>query len=79
MNKEILAKGIKLSLYTIGLMFIAPVVIYEAFKNQEHSFYWPVLIVGGILAIAAISLGFYSIKVIMDALFWNNKKSNRSK
>ncbi len=77
MNKEILAKGIKLSLYTIALMFIAPVVIYEAFKNQEHPFYWPVLIVGGILAIAAISLGFYSIKVIMDALFWNNKKSKR--
>ena len=27
----------------IILCFVAPVLVYQAFKNQEHPFYWPVL------------------------------------
>lgn len=68
-NKNLLVKGLKLLSITFFLMFLAPVVIYQAFKNQEHPFYWPVLIVGLVLAVAAIASGFYGIKVIMDALF----------
>jgi uncharacterized membrane protein HdeD (DUF308 family) len=56
-------------------MFTAPIVLYQAFKNETHSFYWPILIIGALLGIAAISLGFYSIKVIMDALFDKQKKN----
>ena len=73
-NKDILVKGIKYLAYTVLLMFTAPVVIYQAFKNEGHPFYWPVLIVGLLLAIGAISLGFYGIKTIMDALFNKGKK-----
>ncbi|MCM4172899.1 hypothetical protein DHD32_15530 [Arenibacter sp. TNZ] len=73
-NKALLLKGLKYIAYTIALMFTAPLVIYQAFKNEGHPLYWPVLIFGIILAIAAISLGFYSIKLIMDALF---NKDNR--
>ncbi|WP_086477919.1 MULTISPECIES: DUF6095 family protein [Arenibacter] len=73
-NKDILVKGIKYLAYTVLLMFTAPVVIYQAFKNEGHPLYWPVLIVGLILAIGAISLGFYGIKTIMDALFNKGKK-----
>ncbi|NKI25982.1 hypothetical protein SAMN04487911_12469 [Arenibacter nanhaiticus] len=72
-DKALLLKGVKYIAYTIALMFTAPVVIYQAFKNEEHPLYWPVLITGLLLAIAAISFGFYSIKTIMDALF-NKKK-----
>ncbi len=67
-----LVKGVKFLLYTVALMFTAPVVLFQAFKNQEHPWYWPVLITGLILAITAISMGFYSIKLIVDSLF--NKK-----
>lgn len=72
-DKELLLKGAKFIGYTIGLMFLAPFVIYQAFKNQEHPLYWPVLIVGLVLGITAIALGFYSIKVILDSLFGKKK------
>ena len=68
-DRELLFKSFKYFAYTLLLMFSAPVVIYQAFKNQTHPMYWPVLIVGVLLAIAAIGMGFYSIKVIMRALF----------
>ena len=74
-DKELLIKGLKFIGYTVALMFGAPVVLYQAFKNEGHPFFWPVLIVGFILAILAIGMGFYSIKVIMDALF--NKESKQ--
>ncbi|MGB3152850.1 MAG: DUF6095 family protein [Maribacter sp.] len=51
------------------LMFLAPVVIWQAFKNEEHPLYWPVLVLGLILAIAAIGMGFKGIQTIMNALF----------
>ena len=68
-DKELLVKGVKFLFYTIALMFSAPIVMYQAFKNEDNILYWPVLIVGMILGIAAIAMGFYSIKVILDSLF----------
>ena len=73
-DKDLLVKGIKYIAYTIALMFSAPLVIYQAFKNEGHPFYWPVLILGFILAILAIGMGFYSIKVIMEAIFSRSNK-----
>ena len=72
-DKQLLLKGIKHLMYTLGLMFLAPVVLYQAFKNQDHPFYIPVLIIGLLLAIAAIGMGFYSIRIFMNALFGNSK------
>lgn len=74
-DKTMLIKGLKYIAYTIGLMFLAPFVIYQAFKNQEHPLYWPVLIIGLILAVGAIGMGFYSLKVILDALFGKKKQT----
>lgn len=68
-DKDLLVKGIKYMAYTIALMLSAPIVLYQAFKNEEHAFFWPVVIVGFILAFAAIAMGFYGIKKIMEALF----------
>ncbi len=73
-NKDLLLKGIKFLGYTVALMFAAPFAIYQAFKNQEHPLYIPVLITGLILAIGAIGLGFYGIKTIMDSLFQKKKE-----
>lgn len=72
-DKELLIKGLKFIAYTIALMFSAPIVLYQAFKNEGHPFFWPVAIIGFILAILAIGMGFYSIKVLMDALFNKSK------
>lgn len=72
-DKELLLKGVKFIAFTVALMFLAPFVIYQAFKNQEHPLYWPVLVLGLILGITAIALGFYSIKVILDSLFGQKK------
>lgn len=72
-DKEMLIKGLKFIAYTIALMFLAPFTIYQAFKNQEHPLYWPVLILGLLLGILAIAMGFYSIKVILDSLFGRKK------
>ncbi|MFK5972768.1 MAG: DUF6095 family protein [Flavobacteriaceae bacterium] len=74
-DKTLLIKGLKLIAYTIALMFTAPAILYQAFKNQEHPWYWIVLTSGILIAIAAISLGFYSMKVIMDSLFGKKQKS----
>jgi len=73
-NKDLLVKGLKFIAYTVVLMFTAPVVVYEAFKNENHPWFLPVFIVGIILGIGAIVMGFYSIKVIMDSLFGSKKK-----
>ncbi len=68
-NKDLLIKGVKFLAYTVALMFTAPVVLYQAFKNQDHPWFIPVLVIGGILALGAIGMGFYSIKTVVDALF----------
>ncbi|NNJ89702.1 MAG: hypothetical protein HKP53_09890 [Eudoraea sp.] len=73
-NKELLLKGVKFLAYTTALLFTAPVVLYQAFKNQDHPWYIPVLVLGAILAISAIVMGFYSIKTIIDALFGKKSK-----
>ncbi|PRX54469.1 DUF6095 family protein [Flagellimonas meridianipacifica] len=73
-DKKLLVKGIKFLGYTAGVMFLAPFTIYQAFKNEDHPAYIPVLIIGIILAITAISLGFYSMKIFMDALFGKKSK-----
>ena len=72
-DKTKLVKGLKFLAITIALMFLAPVVLYEAFKNYDSSFYWPVFFIGLLLAISAILLVFYGIKVLVDAFF--NKKT----
>ncbi len=74
-DKDILVKGVKRLAYTVMLMFLAPIVIWQAFKNEEHPLYWPVLIVGIILAITAIGMGFKGISTIMESLFGKKKKN----
>ena len=74
-NKELLVKGIKSFGYTVLAMFMGPFLIYEAFKNEGHPFYWPVLILGVICAILAIYLGFRSVSIVMEAIFGKKNKN----
>lgn len=73
-NKEVLVKGIKSFGFTVVAMFMGPFLIYQAFKNEGHPFYWPVLILGIVCAILAIYLGFRSVKIVMDAVFGEKTK-----
>lgn len=72
-DKESILKSLKYFGYTLLCFFIGPIVIYQAFKNPNHPWHLPVLIVGLLIFLAAIILGFYSIKVLTDA-FFNKKK-----
>lgn len=77
-DRALLLKSLKSFAYTVMLMFTAPIVIYQAFKNQGHPWYWPVLIVGLLLAVAAIVMGFYSLKTIMKSFFGSKTKKGSS-
>ena len=73
-NHELFFKSIKYFGFTVFLMFSAPFTLYQAFKNQEHPLFLPVLLLGLILAVAAVALGFYSVKLLMNFIFY---KKNR--
>ena len=68
-DKELLVKGLKSFAYTAVTMCVAPIVLYQAFKNTDKPLFIPVLIVGVILAILAVYLGFRAVNIIMDAVF----------
>ncbi|GLU44462.1 DUF6095 family protein [Allomuricauda sp. NBRC 101325] len=74
-DKDLLVKGIKSFGFTVLAMFMGPFLLYEAFKNEGHPFYWPVLILGIICAISAIYLGFRSVGIVMEALFGKKKEN----
>ncbi len=73
-DKEMLAKGIRLMMWTVLLMFAGPTIIYQAFKNEGHPMYYPVLIVGFIVAVFAIFLAFRGLRTIMNAVFGKKSK-----
>lgn len=76
MNSKKLKKGLIKMVTFIVLCFIAPVIVYQAFKNQEHPFYWPVLVLGIGFCVTAIIYGFWAIKTLLNALL-GDKKTKR--
>ena len=68
-DRELFFKSLKYFAYTLILMFTAPTIIYQAFKNQGHFLYWPVLIVGLLAAIGAIGMAFFSLRTMMRSFF----------
>ncbi|SFR49637.1 hypothetical protein SAMN04490243_2283 [Robiginitalea myxolifaciens] len=75
-DREKLLKGFRRLLITVFLMFTGPVVLYQAFKNQDHPWYIPVLIIGAILALGAMAMGFWGIKTLVDAFFAKPKSKS---
>ena len=68
-NKVLLGKGLKHMGGALPLAIIGPVVLFSSFKNQEHSLFIPVLIIGLAAMFTAIFLLFKGIGIIMKALF----------
>ena len=68
-NKALLGKGLKFMAGALPLIFIGPVVLFGSFKNQDHPWFIPVLIIGLLALIGAIFLLFKGISTIMKAIF----------
>ena len=65
MNKY-LKKGFTQVFVGISLCFIGPVIVSQAFNNQDHPFFIFVLIFGSLLLILAIYYGYRGIVNILN-------------
>jgi hypothetical protein len=68
MNKALLQKGLKKMAFCLLCCFTGPVVVHQAFKNQDHPFYFPVLFLGLVMLVMAFYYGFSGIKMLVKAL-----------
>ena len=73
MNAKKLKKGLFKMATFIVLCFVAPVIVYQAFKNQNHPLFWIVLLIGISLSITAIGYGFWAIKILLNGLLGEKK------
>ena len=68
-NKDLLLKGLKFLAGALPLSFIGPVVLFSSFKNQEHTWFIPILLFALLAMAAAIYLMFKGINTMIKALF----------
>ena len=68
MKKRNLKRGIKRLIVCVFLCFVGPVVLSQAFKNEDHPYFLPVLFIGLFTMISAISYGAWGILTITRAL-----------
>jgi len=71
-NRNELLRGLKYVLTAFPLLILGPILITIGFKaiKQQNVYLW--LIIGIIVAITAIILGFLGIRIILNA-FFNDK------
>ena len=71
-NRKELVRGLKYELIALPLTVLAPIIITIGFKaiKQQNNYFW--LIMGILLALTAVFLGFLGIKIILNA-FFNDK------
>lgn len=68
-DKKELTRGIKYMFGALPLLLFSPILItvgYKAIKLNNNYLY---LIIGILMAIVAVVLGYLGIKIILDALF----------
>ncbi len=68
-NKKVLAKGLKYLGGALPLAFIGPTILFSAFHNQEHPFYYGVLILGIAAIMGSLFLMFRGILTVVKSLF----------
>lgn len=61
--------GFKKLAITLVLMFTGPVILYQAFSNIGHQWYYIVLTIGLILCILSLITLFSGIKSIINHIF----------
>ena len=68
-DKKVLMDGIKMMAGSLPLAFIGPAVLFSTFKNQEHPFFIPILILALTAMAGAIFLMFRGLGKVMKSLF----------
>tara|TARA_B100000989_G_scaffold109961_1_gene80677 strand:- start:112 stop:342 length:231 start_codon:yes stop_codon:yes gene_type:complete len=74
MNKPLLQSGLKKMSLFLVCCFLGPVIVHQAFKNQNHPLYFPVLILGFLFLIIALYYGFSGIKSLVNAILGEQKR-----
>ena len=69
MDKNYLSIGFKRLLISLFLMFTGPTILFQAFKNESHEWYYYVLVVGLILCLGAILALYSGIMSIIKHIF----------
>ena len=75
-DKNILAKGVKYLSGALPLLFLGPIIINSAFKNEKHPLYPYVLTLGIIIALVAMFLIYKGINTLVKSMFDGDKNSN---
>ncbi len=72
-NRNELIRGLKYELAAFPLLILGPILITIGFKaiKQQQNYIW--LIIGIVVSLTAITLGFLGIRIILNALF-NDKQ-----
>ena len=68
-HKNLLGKGLRVMAGALPLIILGPVVLFSSFKNQDHPWFIPILIIGLLALFGAIFLLFKGIGIILKALF----------
>ena len=68
-NKQELARGIKYELGALPLLLFSPILITIGFKAIKLNNNYLFLIIGCVLAITGVILGYKGIRIILNALF----------
>ena len=72
-DKNILAKGIKYLAGALPLLFLGPIIINSAFKNEKHPLYPYVLTLGILVALTAMFLIYKGINTLVKSMFDGDK------
>ncbi|UGS20332.1 DUF6095 family protein [Flavobacterium cyclinae] len=73
-DKNILAKGIKYLAGALPLLFLGPIIINSAFKNEKHPLYPYVLTLGILVALTAMFLIYKGINTLVKSMFDGDKQ-----
>ena len=74
MNTTLFKKSLRKIFYFMILCFVSPIVIMQAFKNQENILFFPVLLLGVFLSSIAVAMGFIGINQLVKSLIGKIKK-----
>jgi len=74
MNITLFKKSLGKIFYFIVLCIVSPVIIMQAFKNNENILFFPVLLFGIFLATIAVYMGFIGINLMVKSMIGKIKK-----
>ena len=69
-----MVRGLNRLILSLFFMFLGPIIVFSAFKNEGHEFYYFVLILGTIFCLMAVYLLYSGIMTIVKSL--SDKENN---